>query len=297
MTKFSKNSIFLRLPPPNCKFFSNELLISETNTNPFYIIFDNGTEPYYYNTSVNLSPDVKLYTLAGQEVTTPQFGVTYNVKVTIHNKSGQSAYFDLSNLSVHWLAKNVTPEWNGSWTSAGQLCGHARSGVITFGSSTINIGANGSVTLTRQWSFPLISNCMVSPYTTPLHLVAVMDDGCLTIGKDATQMPLEQFVRTNNNVAWHQYTLTYDNVVPAITSVSPNPTGGQVEVSYTLGGSVRGAVLAVATATGERVATVPLTADEGSVTVDLQTVRSGQYIVQLLSTTEVLDAKPLVVER
>ena len=124
-----------------------------------------------------------------------------------------------------------------------------------------------------------------------------MDDGCMTIGEDATQLPLEQFVRTNNNVAWHQYTLTYENVAPAIKSVSPNPTGGQVEVAYTLGGGVNGAMLSVATATGERVATMPLTADEGSVTFDLMSARSGQYIVQLFSTTEVLDTKLLVVGR
>ncbi len=88
-------------------------------------------------------------------------------------------------------------------------------------------------------------------------------------------------------------------VSSAITSISPNPTSGLTVVSYRLGENYRsGASLAVVTAMGNRVMTVPITAgdSEGSANLNLQSVPGGQYIIQLIAGSDVLDAKPLVVE-
>lgn len=88
-------------------------------------------------------------------------------------------------------------------------------------------------------------------------------------------------------------------VSSAITSISPNPTSGLTVVSYRLGENYRsGASLAVVTAMGNRVMTVPITAgdSEGSANLNLQSVPGGQYIIQLIAGSDVLDVKPLVVE-
>jgi len=49
-------------------------------------------------------------------------------------------------------------------------------------------------------------------------------------------------------------------------------------------------------ASGERVVSIPVSDSEGSATIDLQFLPGGHYVVQLVSSNRVLDAKPLVVE-
>ena len=243
-----------------------------TSVNDLYIrdnATDNGVEPYYSSDAVNLSPDIKLYTLNGQEVTDPQFGVTYKVKVTIHNNSANTVLFNPNKLSIHWLIKSSTPMWYNSWTTAGTQCGNSLSGNLTapgFLFSFVSIAANSCTTITRNLTIPDLTSCIAPPIFTNLHLVAELDDGFLTIGKDDTQFPLEQYVKTNNNVAWRQYTLEYDVVLPPIiTSISPNPTDGQTTVSYRLGEGIDNAAIVVTTVTGNNVATLPISGSEGSV--------------------------------
>ncbi len=278
---------------------------AQSSTHDWYIrdnSSDTGNEPYYTTDAVNLSPDIKLYTLDGQEETVPKGGVTYNVKVTVHNNSNSYISLSPSSVSVHWLAKNSNPFWKSSWTSAGSQCNVPLSGSFSFTSGSFlmpMIAPGNSTTLSHQWTAPIIGppNCIASYYTTPLHLVATVDDGFLTIGKDDTQFPLEQYVKTNNNVAWRQYTLVYDPVLPPlITSINPNPSNGQTTVSYRLGEGIDNAVLVVTTVTGNTVATLPISGNEDSVELDLRSSTKGQYIVQLVVSSEVLDAKQFVVE-
>ena len=260
---------------------------------------DVGAEPYITSNAVNFSPDIKVKLLNGSEVTTMFGGTTYNVEVTIRNLSDNQVVFNPNKLLIRWVANNNNPVWKNSWTSPGTLCGVALGGIITSAAPARYpiIPVGGSCTITRQWVAPSIGGCIGPYYATPLHIVALVDDGGLTIGENDTIFPVEQFVKTNNNVAWHQYTLVLDNTAPAITSISPNPTSGQTTVSYRLGDTPRsGASLAVVTATGNRVLSVPVSDAEGSATLNLQSLVSGQYIVQLISAGEVLDAKPLVME-
>lgn len=273
-----------------------------TSINDLYIrdnATDNGMEPYYSSDTVNLSPDIKLYTLNDQEVTDPQFGVTYKVKVTIRNNSANTVLFNPSKLNIHWLIKSSTPMWYNSWSTAGTQCGNNLSGNLTapgFLFSFVSIAANSCTTITRNLTIPDLTSCIAPPIFTNLHLVAELDDGFLTIGKNDNSFPLDQFVKTNNNVAWHQYPLEYDVVLPPlITSISPNPTDGQTTVSYRLGNRSNAAIM-VSTATGTHVATIPVSDDEGSVQLDLRTSAKGQYVVQLVASNEVLDAKQFVVE-
>ena len=190
--------------------------------------------------------------------------------------------------------------WYNSWTTAGTQCGNSLSGNLTapgFLFSFVSIAANSCTTITRNLTIPDLTSCIAPPIFTNLHLVAELDDGFLTIGKNDNSFPLDQFVKTNNNVAWHQYPLEYDVVLPPlITSISPNPTDGQTTVSYRLGESIDNAAIVVTTVTGNNVATLPISGSEGSVELDLRSASKGHYIVQLVVSSEVQDAKQFVVE-
>ena len=273
---------------------THDLYIRDSST-------DAGAEPNLTTSAVNLSPDIKIKTLSGYEVTSLLGGTTYNIEVTVRNCGTETVTFNPDSLFLCWIANNSNPMWKNSWFSPDSLCNMPLGGTIpgSIPSRYPTITPGNSTTITRQWTAPSIGGCLSPYYSTSLHIVAKVKDGVLTIGDNDTNFPLEQFVRTNNNAAWHQYTLSLDPVFPAITSISPNPTSGQTVVSYRLGENHRsGASLAVVTATGNRVMTVPLAAGdgEGSANLNLQSVPSGQYIIQLISSGEVFDAKPLVVE-
>lgn len=274
---------------------THDLYIRDSST-------DVGAEPNLTTSAVNLSPDIKIKTLSGYEVTSLLGGTTYNIEVTVRNRGEETVTFNPDSLFLCWIANNSNPMWKNSWFSPNSLCNMPLGGTIPGSISSSRyptITPGNSTTITRQWTAPSIGGCLSPYYSTSLHIVAKVKDGVLTIGDNDTNFPLEQFVRTNNNAAWHQYTLSLDPVFPAITSISPNPTSGQTVVSYRLGENHRGgASLAVVTATGNRVMTVPLAAgdSEGSANLNLQSVPSGQYIIQLTSGGEVFDAKPLVVE-
>ena len=278
---------------------------AQSLTNDLYIkdnASDNGFEPNTSTAAVNLSPSIKLLDADGNEVTYPLANHTYTVRVTIHNNGSQNVFFNPSHLTIRWLAKNSNPLWLGSWTTAGTQCGVPLSGTINASGWQffITIPAGGSTTISRTWTAPQIlpNDCIIQYYETPLHIVAVVNDGGLTIGATATDYPLEQFVRTNNNVAWHSYTLVNDPVEPSlITSITPNPTSGEATVTCSLAARVTEATVIITDLMGNTVYTHNVTNVDSRCTVNTATLPTGQYLVQLLSATDVLDTKQLVVSR
>ena len=162
---------------------------AQSLTNDLYIkdnASDNGFEPNTSTAAVNLSPSIKLLDADGNEVTYPLANHTYTVRVTIHNNGSQNVFFNPSHLTIRWLAKNSNPLWLGSWTTAGTQCGVPLSGTINASGWQffITIPAGGSTTISRTWTAPQIlpNDCIIQYYETPLHIVAVVNDGGLTIG-------------------------------------------------------------------------------------------------------------------
>lgn len=83
----------------------------------------------------------------------------------------------------------------------------------------------------------------------------------------------------------------------AITSLSPNPATNQVTVSYRLASNINNAIIKVTNTIGIAVHTATISSLQTSTTLNIQTLVSGQYSVQLLSTSgDLLDYKNLIVQ-
>lgn len=263
---------------------------------------DDGAEPNTTTGSVTSSPDIVVTDLNDNVVTGLNSGVSYKIKVTVHNTGAATALFVPTMVKVHWTCESNNLQWENSWTNAGTLCGVSKSGTVTLPANGFylmqNISPNGSVTVTIPWTTPnyLGFQC-VSYYGSNLtmSLVAEVVDGGLTIGKTASDYPLEHYVRTNNNVARKNYsmliTFTYGRII-----LSPNPTTGRAVVSCELSDEISEATVTISDMTGHCVSTFNVTHSSAERSVDMDNFPTGQYLVQLIYQGNVLDAKQLVVE-
>lgn len=246
---------------------------------------DNGREPNSISSPVNISPDIKVCQSGStNEVPSMIYGNTYTVKVTIRNPSISPALILRSKIKIYWTVATPT-QWHYSWTNAGNYCGISGSGVISFlGSPFLTIPANGSTTISTTWTVPTFQphSCAL-PNNLSLSFLAVVDDGQLIVGEGSSDYPVEPFVRINNNVAWHKYSLV-DPPEPssgqnAITAVSPNPSDGGATIEYNLPEGYFSAILHIINSYGQTVCERNVYSDdEQAVIHGLQT---GVYSVLL----------------
>lgn len=261
---------------------------------------DQGTEPNTTTAPVNSSPDIVIKDLNGNTMSSIVSGESYNINVTVHNKSNVSVYLNISAVKVHWTFKTGTLLWEDSWTNAGSICGIAKHGTACLNNSLffLNIPANGSLTVSIPWTAPTFTTSSCTPQlanSMQLTLVAEVVDGGLTIGKTATDYPLEHYVRTNNNIARRSYTM-WTNMYSGNLNISPNPASGQTTVTCELSDNIDEASVVISSLTGHAVYSTTVTQTSTERIVDLQSLPVGQYIAQLIYRGEVLDAKQLVVD-
>ena len=275
-----------------------------TPNHDFYIrdnTADNGTEPNTTTGSVSASPDIVITDMADNVVSELLNGANYKIKVTVHNKSAVTATLCPTNVKVHWTLETSNLQWGNSWTNAGTQCGVARSGTASLPANGFyfcpQISSYGSSTVTIPWTAPdyINSQCanMFGSYVT-VTMVAEVIDGGLTIGKTATDFPLDHYVRTNNNIARKSYSMLIDYNQGEITSISPNPTSGDVVVGYTTADNDSDVQLLLTNTYGTPLLRTAATG--GSCRLATASLPAGQYLVQLIVDNTVKDTKPLIVQ-
>ena len=270
------------------------------------VMDDNGTEPNITSSSVNISPDIKVF-LSGSttEATSLEYGKTYTVKVTIRNPQNVAASLQYSKVKVHWtVISNCC--WRNSWTNAGTCCSFPKSGVLSAtGSGSINIPANGSVIVNLTLSVPRYETLVCTPQPKPstMNLVAVIEDGNFIAGEQAPDFPVDLFVKANNNIAWHSYSIIESDPLPpgpfiegidnAITSVAPNPSAGSVVIEYLLPENVSIANLLIMNNYGQTIANRTIYSNNEQESV--HNLKEGTYMVLLVSDGLLIGKKVLVV--
>lgn len=195
---------------------------AQSETSNFFIMDDNddgGIEPNVVVSTVSNSPDIWLTDMSGNVVSVPQYGRVYNINVRVRNGGQNIAVFRENMLDIKWTVVGTDIRWTDTWTNAGTICGVPKSGSVSAsGGFFINhyINPGNCFVVTRQWTAPIFgtSTCAMPQIELPLAIVAVVNDGGLTIGLTETDYPLEHFVRTNNNVAWKNYTLHNPSIGP-----------------------------------------------------------------------------------
>lgn len=267
---------------------------------------DNGTEPNTTSVSVTVSPDIKAY-LPGTstEVSAMEYGNTYTISVTIHNPTSSIASLPVSKIKVYWSAKSPT-YWNGSWSNNSSICGSPLKGVLTFsGFLPVFIPANGTATVNTTLNVPLYETTLCTPLTKPstMNLVAVIDDGTLIVGEQASDYPIELFARDNNNIAIHNYSII-DPLPPLPPhgsgeentgiSITPNPSSGSVTIGYELPEGMTSANLFLANSYGQLQYNETVYSNNKQITV--QNLPTGVYNVILEHNGVLLGESVLIVK-
>lgn len=95
----------------------------------------------------------------------------------------------------------------------------------------------------------------------------------------------------------------YDTVSVAVrggmlVSLSPNPANDRIDVGYRLAENVSNALIQIVSSAGIVVETTPISNTQTNVTINIQTLASGNYSVGLLLPNgEMLDMKTLIVRK
>ena len=267
---------------------------------------DSGFEPNQTQNSVKNSPDIWITDLNGNTVYVLEQGVSYKIKVRLHNKKNTPCLIMGSSLAIHWTVNSGPLEWSSSFTSSCSTCDCAKSGTISGPSAFYYIPANGNLVISINWTAPNYINastvCPDAMSVKSLNLIANFNDGGLTIGVDETNCPLEHFVRANNNVAWKSYSL-YWQILPMIVSISPNPANGQATIVIETSEEYENMQIEILRIDGYEVyrsnlSTYGMTnSDTRAINVDLSQMPAGQYMVRLKANGTVLDAKRLILNQ
>ena len=122
-------------------------------------------------------------------------------------------------------------------------------------------------------------NCNVTPAQTTTYTLAVTADA-------------------DGYRAYDQVTVTVQQV--GITSISPNPSNGQVTVSYRLAANVASATIQILNTNGQVVGSYPVSggssAVTGNVVINTSSMAAGSYTVRLISSgNNIYDNKTLVI--
>ena len=265
---------------------------------------DTGNEPNYDSYPVYESPSIHVFPLGyTSEVYNLNYDQTYTIQVAIHNLTSTPVYFLNSNVKFYWTVVS-NKLWRNSWTSGGTTCGFANSGTVNATGTTTSISAGGyGIVTSATFTVPAYETPLCTLWDKPssLSIVAVVDDDNLTVGENATDYPLEAFVRINNNVAWKSYSLgptlpgyasPLNGDGNCISTLSPNPTTGQATLEYTLPEDVRVGEVLVMNSMGAVVYRAPATGQNH--VIDLSSTPSGSYYVYLTGDGELLGMRTLI---
>ncbi len=268
-------------------------------------IYDGGTEPNTISTTVNASPYIHAYPF-GSSTETYDFSYngTYTLTAELVNLSTSAVTIPYANVKLYWTVLG-NKLWKNSWTNGGYTCGFPNSGILSVnGSGNLTIPGSGSATVYATLTVPAYETMMCSPSRKPssVAVVAFVDDGNITIGENATNYPLEAFVRINNNVAWHTYAI--NNNVPgylspengngsSIIALSPNPTTGLTTLEYSLPEDVNAAEVVVMNAMGNIVYRATATAERH--VINLSNAPNGNYYVYLIGSNRLLGMRNLII--
>ena len=253
---------------------------------------DNGTIPSNTTLSVTASPSIKVYDASNTQTTMLYSGNTYSVKVTVHNFTSSSISVNPSNVHVYCLPSAPNMTWNGSFSGNNVL----HSTLVPGKSVTISSGSSHTFTL----SLAIPSNYMQNTsLPKDLTILAYVGPSANIHDFGNSNAPLEGFVRWNSRVAMNCSCILDENILPpvnafGITSISPNPTSGDVVVGYTIADNDSDVQLLLTNTYGTPLLRTAATG--GSCRLATASLPAGQYLVQLIVDNTVKDTKPLIVQ-
>ena len=267
---------------------------------------DDGTEYNNTSTAINSSPDIKVYSLStGIEVTDLVYGSLYEIRLTLRNDRSTSATISPSKIKVYWTVETGNIMWRNTWDNAGlSFCGLPICGYVSPTQQTdIVVPGNGYTVVTIPFTAPVFSTatCSLDPQPQSIALVALVDDGNLIVGENDDTMPIDMFVRANNNVAWHDYTMSDGFVFPfdpslpkrGLFGVSPNPSDGRITVTVSSGIQGEQFALVVVNSFGNIVRKEVL--GDRTQVVNMEGLPTGSYSVYLLSSGIPIDVTTLII--
>ncbi len=271
-------------------------------TKDFYIkdySDDTGSEPNITSSNIKQSTDIWLTDLYGNTVSSPEKGGQYYVNIRIRNNRQTFSEFNYKDVKVYWTTKSGNLFWPNFLNPTYDACNFKRSGVIESSSTSSTwIGPNSSTIVTIYLNIPSYQSmtCVYGP-GMKLSLVALVEDGGLTIGENDNNVPLEHFIRANNNVACKSYSLI-DPTLPPIGPIilSPNPATNQVNVEFQLQDGISGATLLLTNMMGVTVYSTQLSNGETSHNINLQNIPPGRYLVHIVKSTGHSSSKQLIIE-
>ena len=122
--------------------------------------------------------------------------------------------------------------------------------------------------------------------------------GCNVNPTQTTTYTLAVTADADGYRAYDQVTVTVQQV--GITSISPNPSNGQVTVSYRLAANVASATIQILNTNGQVVGSYPVSggssAVTGNVVINTSSMAAGSYTVRLISSgNNIYDNKTLVI--
>lgn len=267
---------------------------------------DDGTECNNTSTAINSSPDIKVYSLStGIEVTNLVYGSQYEIMLTLRNDRNTSATISPSKIKVYWTVETGNIVWRNTWDNAGlSFCGLPICGYVSPTQQTdIVVPGNGYTVVTIPFTAPVFSTatCSLDPQPQSIALVALVDDGNLIVGENDGTMPIDMFVRANNNVAWHNYTMSDGFVFPfdpslpkrGLFSVSPNPSDGRITV--TVSPDIQGEQFAIVVVNSfGNIVRKEMLGGRTQV-VNMEGLPTGSYSVYLLSSDIPIDVTTIII--
>lgn len=187
---------------------------------------DTGIEP---NTSTSVfydAPEIAVYQ-DGHEVNTIYARQNYDVHVTVRNCDSRDTPSG-KKVKLYWSCVSNRMPWNSAWKSLPQFPWRSsyfiRGGYV--GECSLPLIYAGAYTVASiNWTVPSSSYTgSVSPnlynnYSWSYSLLAIVEDGYVTAGKDFTDHNINRFVANNNNVARKNLTVIQENHAPELAAI------------------------------------------------------------------------------
>lgn len=263
---------------------------------------DNGVEPNTYSGSIASSPDIWITDANSNVVTSVTGGEQYQVHVKIRNRRSILFLGGQNNtVSLKWTIADGNLKWNQHWISAGSLCGVSKCGAIATNQPIGIVFPSSSVTKVFNWTAPSFSgnsSCTPTTNSWTLSVVAYFNDGGIVIGNNSTDMPIDYFVRQNNNVAMKTFTLYKPEPInpPVPLVISPNPSNGIFTIEYHAENHTTGNLkILITNQTGELIQRNVLTTNQGTLDVNMSGMPTGQYMAILTNGQEIIGNARIII--
>ena len=187
---------------------------------------DTGIEP---NTSTSVfydAPEITVYQ-NGHEVNTIYASQNYDVHVTVRNCDSRNTPSG-KKVKLYWSCVSNRMPWNSAWKSLPQFPWRSsyfiRGGYV--GECSLPLIYAGAYTVASiNWTVPSssytgsVSSNLYNNYSWSYSLLAIVEDGYVTAGKDFTDHNINKFVANNNNVARKNLTVIQENHAPELAAI------------------------------------------------------------------------------